>query len=41
MEDEKERLLIARYIIEDNSLDYIFHNLKNSNQVSIVKSIIK
>ncbi|CAD8209978.1 unnamed protein product [Paramecium octaurelia] len=39
--DEKERLLVARYLIEDNTQDYVLHNLMNSNSINIIKSVFK
>ncbi|CAD8210177.1 unnamed protein product [Paramecium pentaurelia] len=41
MVDEKERLLVARYLIEDNTQDYVLHNLLNSNSITIIKSVFK
>lgn len=41
MMEEKERLLVARYLIEDNTEDYVLHNLMNSNSIKIIKSVFK
>ncbi|CAD8121289.1 unnamed protein product [Paramecium sonneborni] len=41
MVEEKERILVARYLIEDNTEDYILFNQLNSNSVSIIKSVLK
>ncbi|CAD8156115.1 unnamed protein product [Paramecium octaurelia] len=41
MNDEREKLLVARYLVEDNTQDYVLHSLKNSNSISIIKSVLK
>ncbi|CAD8066733.1 unnamed protein product [Paramecium primaurelia] len=41
MDDEREKLLVARYLVEDNTQDYVLHSLKNSNSISIIKSVLK
>ncbi|CAD8126744.1 unnamed protein product [Paramecium sonneborni] len=41
MNDEKEKLLVARYLVEDNSQDQVLYSLKNSNSISIIKSVLR
>ncbi|CAD8126572.1 unnamed protein product [Paramecium sonneborni] len=41
MDNEKEKLLVARYLVEDNTQDQVMHSLKNSNSISIIQSVLK
>lgn len=41
IENEDDALLIARYLIEDNDEPYIELNMKRSNKLITVRSILK
>lgn len=41
IENENDVLLVARYLIEDNTEDYIEFDLDRTNKMHIVKSIFK
>lgn len=41
VESEESRILIARYLIEDNIQDHVEYDLERTNKMHIVKSIFK
>jgi hypothetical protein len=41
IESEEKRLMISRYLVESNELNFMYLNTELTNDVVIIKSILK